>query len=229
MLEKELRRYYLNVYRLAQNAAEAFTLFAVIQTWFKKTGWTEDFDNALVNEDLLRIIAHCSRRTAIVATHILCDNGAEGTCNVFKLVERLGDKGIDTKSMRQRLRLVREPIQKIRLLRNYNDAHLKEKEEWKTGFGELKARDVNKLLSVIFSVVIDCGNDLDIPKMPFEQIYKGTVAHAERLIRALSEQVKAGRVGVRFQSVREWEEERHLQSEEDWEDGNYSQDSDQEP
>src|SRR6266481_4148278 len=126
MSDTQLRRYYFNVYRLAQNAAEAFSMFAVIQTWFKETGWHKDFENAVTNEDLLRIIAHCSRRTAIVATHILCDNGEQGTCNVFRLMQRLGQKGLDTKPMRQRLKSVQGLIQKIRLLRNYNDAHLTE-------------------------------------------------------------------------------------------------------
>ena len=208
MSQEELRRYYFNVYRLAQNAAEAFTMFAVIQTWFKETGWHKDFENAVTNEDLLRIIAHCSRRTAIVATHILCDNGEEGTCNVFRLMQRLGQKGLDTKPMRQRLKSVQGLIQKIRLLRNYNDAHLTEQEEWKTSFGELKARDVNRLLSALFSVIGGCGEVLNIETMPYDQLYKATVAYSERLIRALSEQVQAGKVGISFMSVREWHERR---------------------
>src|SRR5438034_7816978 len=105
--DTQLRRYYFNVYWLAQNAAEAFTMFAVIQTWFQSTAWSEDVNNAATNEDLLRVIGHCSRRTAIVATHILCDNGEQGTCNVFRLIQRLAEKGRDVKPMRRQLKSVR--------------------------------------------------------------------------------------------------------------------------
>src|SRR5207247_1729869 len=107
---------------------------------------------------------------------------------------------------RRQLKSVRGLIQKIRLLRNCNDAHLTEQEDWKKSFGELKARDVNRLLSILCSVIRDCGKVLNEEAMPYDQLYKATVANSERLIRALSEQVQAGKVGVRFMSVREWHE-----------------------
>jgi hypothetical protein len=184
-------------------------MFAVIQSWFQSTAWSKDVENAATNEDLLRIIGDCSRRTAIVATHILCDNGKQGTCNVFRLIKRFAEKGLDVKPMRRELKSVQGLIQKIRLLRNSNDAHLTEREDWKKGFGELKARDVNRLLSVLFSVIRDCGKVLNEDAMPYDQLYKATLANSERLIRALREQVQAGKVGVKLMSVREWHERAH--------------------
>jgi len=184
-------------------------MFAVIQTWFRSTAWSKDLDNAVTNEDLLRIIGHCSRRTFIVAIHILCDNGEQGRCNVFRLIQRFAEKGLDVKPMRQRLKSVRGLIQKIRLLRNSNDAHLTEREDWKKSFGELKAGDVHRLLLVLFSVIRDCGRILNLVAMPYDQLYKATVANSERLIRALSEQIQADKVGTRFMSVREWHERAH--------------------
>jgi hypothetical protein len=205
MPAKPLLRYYRTVYHLAQNATEAFTLFIVLQKWFK-AGWAKDFNNAVINEDVLRVIAQCTRRTAVVAIHILCDNGRRRTCNVFSLLERLSTEGTNTGPMRQRLRTVRATIDKIRLLRMNNDAHLAEEEEWKKAFGELKAKDVNRLLTEIYGVVCDCGSALGQDVIPYDQLCKVTSSNSERLIRALSEQVSAGKVGAHFPTIREWED-----------------------
>src|SRR6266478_3091838 len=128
-------RYFGSVYRLAQQAAEAVAFFGVIHRWFK-TDWIKDFDNSVVNEDLLRIIASTSRRTSIVTIHILCDNRRHGSCNVFRLVERIGLSQIEKRAMRQRLRSIASTIRKVSTLRNHMDAHLAEGDEWRKDFGD---------------------------------------------------------------------------------------------
>jgi len=106
MADHTIRGYFHSVYRLAQQAAEALALFGVIQSWFKTGTWAKDFNNAFTNEDLSRIIASACRRTSIVATHILCDSGKPGTCNIFRLVQRMGLPPSEKRAIRLRLKLI---------------------------------------------------------------------------------------------------------------------------
>src|SRR2546430_10866143 len=206
-------RYFRSVYRLAQQAAEAVAFFGVIRRWFNAE-WIKDFNNAVVNEDLLRIIASTSKRTAIVTIHILCDNRKAGSCNVFRLVERIGLCRTEKRTIRQRLKSIAPTLRKVSTLRNHIDAHLVEDDEWRKGFGDgLKKADVDHLLTVIFSVLIDCGKVLGISKLRYDAVRKVSELYADRLVRALREQVSAGKTGRQLLSVRDWEEERESQDE----------------
>jgi hypothetical protein len=209
-----IRRYFLSVYRLAQQAAEALALFGVIQTWFKTGAWAKDFDNAVANEELFRIIASGCRRTSIITIHILCDNRRPGTCNIFGLVKRIGLSHSEKRAIRQRLKSIAGTVSKIGTLRNHFDAHLSEDDEWKKGLGDgLKRREVNRVLVTVFSVLIECGKALGIPKLGYEAICSANELYGERLIRALSEQVAAGKTGRQIMSVRDWEDQREWQDE----------------
>jgi hypothetical protein len=211
MQERELRQYFRNVYHLAQQAAEAVALFGVFHDYFKRK-WVKDFENATVNEDLLRIIASCAKRTSIVALHILCDNGEPHACNVYGLANRLRGKHHSTKSIKEVLRPHKETIKKIRTLRHNIDAHLSELNDWKKELGAgLKGREVNRLLSAVFSFLNGCGKTMQIRTRNYEPLRSATMLYGDRLIRALGEQVKAGKVGERVMSVRDWEEEQELQ------------------
>lgn len=213
MADSNLRRYYSNVYRLAQQAAEALALFVAIRAWFR-TGWARDFDNAIANEDLLRIVASGCKRTSIITIHTLLDHGKPGTCNIFALIDRVEISGSEKRSMRQRLRPIAGTVRKIGTLRNHIDAHLSEHDEWKRGLGDgLKHRDVDRVLVKIFSVLVDCGKALGIPKLGYEAIRSASRLYGERLIRALSEQVAAGKTGRQIMSVREWEDEQESRNE----------------
>jgi len=114
--------------------------------------------------------------------------------------------------MKQRLKPHNETVKKIRTLRTHLDAHLSEKNDWKKDLGGgLKRRAVNQLLSSIFSIVIDCGKILEIRKLGCEALRSATTLLGERLIPALSEQLKAGKVGRQLVSVQGWEEDQELQ------------------
>ena len=215
MSDQELRVYFRSVYRLAQQAAEAVALFGVLHNYFR-SAWVKDFDNAIVNEDLFRIIASCARRTSIVALHILCDNGQRQSCNVHDLVKRLGRKGYATASMRGRLRPHNETIKRVRALRTHVDAHLSDRDDWRKDLGEgLSRRAVDQLLSSIFAILTECGKKLKNRKLGHPTLRKATALLGERLIRALGEQVKAGKVGKQLVSVRAWEDEQESQEAEE--------------
>lgn len=211
MPDKELRKYFRNVYRLAQQAAESVALFGVLHHYLR-SAWARDFDNAIANEDLFRIIASCARRTSIVTLHILCDNGQPNTCNVRDLVKRLGSKGYATESMKQRLKPHSETIRRIRTLRTNVDAHLSDRDDWKKDLGEgLSRKAVDRLLSSIFSILIDCGKTLQVRKLGHKALRDATTLLGERLIRALGEQLKARKVGKQLVSVQAWEDEQESQ------------------
>jgi hypothetical protein len=211
MSDRELRQYFRSVYQLAQQAAEAVALFGVLHNYVR-SAWVKDFENATVNEDLFRIIASCARRTSIVTLHILCDNGQPDTCNVRDLIKRLGRKGYPTESMKQRLRPHGETIKRIRTLRTHVDAHLSDRTDWREDLGEgLTRRAVDQLLSSIFLILIDCGKNLRIRKLGHAALRNATTLLGERLIRALGEQIKAGKVGKELISVRAWEDDQESQ------------------
>ena len=211
MSESELRAFYYEVYRLAQHSVEGIALFTAVQNWFKTDAWTKDFSNAVTNEDLLRVIAMTSRRAGIVTLNILCDDGGQGRrgCTIYKLLRRIeAAKGLSTEKMRGAIDKHGPTIGKIRLLRNNNDAHYNEDKGWEKGLGEgLNSQGVNNLLRAVFAALLSCGKTLNIHPMPFECIFKITFAYGERLIHSLGEQVHADKVGPKFQSVREWEDQ----------------------
>lgn len=211
MSEGELRAFYYEVYRLAQHSVEGIALFTAVQNWFKTDAWTKDFSNAVTNEDLLRVIAMTSRRAGIVTLNILCDDGGQGRrgCNIYKLLRRVeAAKGLSTEKWCTAIDWHGATIDKIRLLRNNTDAHYNEDKGWEKGLGEgLNSQDVNDLFRALFAALLSCGKTFEIYPMPFESIFKLTFAYGERLIRSLAEQVLANKVGPKFQSVREWEQE----------------------
>jgi hypothetical protein len=213
MANDKIRPYFNSVYRLAQQAAEAFALFVVIRDWFR-TGWMKDFDNATANEDLLRIIASGCKRTSIITIHTLFDHRKPRTCNIFALIDRVEISRSEKRSMRQRLKPIAGTVRKIGTLRNHIDAHLVEHDDWKKGLGDgLKLAEVNRVLATLFSVVIDCGKVLGIKKLGYVAIHSASKLYGNRLIRALSEQVAAGKIGRQIISVHDWEDQVEWQNE----------------
>ena len=210
--ERRTQALFLNVYRLAQQGAEAFAMFAVIQAWFKS--WARDSANAIANEELFRFVASNSRRTSVIAIHILCDNGKPQTCNVYRLIQRVEISPSAKKAMLQWLKSVAPTVRKIKTLRNHIDAHLSEHDTWREGLGDgLQRKDVDRVLAIVFKVLLECVRNRHSQIRLLRQFMIQVSFTYRRMIRAMREQVVAGKVRRQIISVQDWEDQCDLRDE----------------